>query len=568
LGELAQVKFSRLFRKALLLQVLLFGFIALAACGIAGWNLSRNLTAQFQSSGIAIAKTIADSAADVIVNRDLSSLQSLIDQFAEADGVSYVLITDSTGDIVVHTMVPEVPAEVQRMVHDGQEAHGQRVLVSEAAMDVSSPILGGRAGVVHVGMNRHAITARIWESIWEILAILAVVFLINVVLAFIVMRRISLPLLALADHAGTLAVQGLASTPPTQRQVESIAKKSDDEVGQLASSYLHMQKTLQDNVKQIEKSHAELEEHSQTLERKVVDRTKEITEKNEELQTTMENLRAAQQQIIQQEKMASLGGLTAGIAHEIKNPLNFVNNFSELSLDLTRELREEITKAPDKFDPEIAQFMQDLIGDLEENIRRINQHGKRADSIVRNMLLHSRGARGEQRPTDINALLDEYVGLAYHAFRAKDPNFNITIEKDYDPSIGMINIVPQDMSRVFLNIVNNACYAAHEKQRDLGDSFTPTVRIQTRNLGDFCEIRIRDNGKGIPQPILKKVFDPFFTTKPAGEGTGLGLSLSYETVVQDHKGELHVETEEGGFAEFNIRLPMGNGLTRAARQSN
>ena len=341
------MKTSKLFRKVLLLQVLLFGIVAVAACGIAGWSLSRNLTAQFRSSGIAIAQTIADSAADVVVNRDLSSLQSLIDQFAEADGVSYVFITDSTGDIVVHTFVPAVPAELQRMAREDQPTAGQRVRLLEAAMGTSpSPILGGQAGVVHVGMNRNIITAHIWDSIEQILAILAVVLLVNVVLAFIVVQRISRPLLALADHAGTLATQGFTSTPPTQQQVESIAETSSDEVGQLTRSYLKMQKMMHDYLTQIEKSRAELEEHNQTLERKVADRTKEITEKNNELQTAMENLRAAQQQIVMQEKMASLGGMTAGIAHEIKNPLNFVNNFSELSLDLIRELGEEITKAP------------------------------------------------------------------------------------------------------------------------------------------------------------------------------------------------------------------------------
>jgi signal transduction histidine kinase len=424
-------------------------------------------------------------------------------------------------------------------------------------MDVSAPILGGRAGIVHVGMNRNAITSRIWNSIGEILAILAVVFAVNVALAYAVMRRISLPLLALGDHAAAPATQGFATTPPTQRQVESIGETSQDEVGQLARSYLTMQKTLHDYLAQIEKSRAELEEYSQTLEHKVEDRTKEITEKNSELQSAMENLRAAQEQVVTQEKLASLGGLTAGIAHEIKNPLNFVNNFSELSLDLIRELRDEIAKVPDRFDPETTKFVQELLGDLEQNARKVNEHGKRADSIVKNMLLMSRGARGERRPTDINSLLDEYMGLAYHAFRAKDPSFNITIEKDYDSSIGMIYIVPQDISRVFLNILNNGCYSAYDKKRDLGESFSPTVRIQSKNLGNVCEIRIRDNGKGIPQAILTKVFDPFFTTKPAGEGTGLGLSLSFETVVRDHKGELRVETEEGGFAEFIIRLPMG-----------
>lgn len=551
------MKTSKLFRKVLLLQVLLFGIIALAASGIAAWILSNNLTAQFRSSGVAIAQTIADSAADVFVNRDLSSLQSLIDQFSEAEGVSYVFVADPTGDIVVHTFVPAVPAELQRMAREDPAA-GQSVRGLEAAMDVSAPILAGRAGVVHVGMNRNAITARIWSSIEEILAILAVVFMVNVALAFAVMRRISLPLLALGDHAATLAAEGFAVTPPTQRQVESIGETSQDEVGQLARSYLTMQKTLHDYLTQIEKSRADLEEYNQKLEQRVDDRTKVITEKNSELQTAMENLRAAQEQVVTQEKLASLGGLTAGIAHEIKNPLNFVNNFSELSLDMIRELRDEITKVSEKVDPETVKFIQELIGDVEQNARKVNEHGKRADSIVKNMLLLSRGARGERRPTDINSLLDEYMGLAYHAFRAKDPTFNITIEKDYDSSIGMIHVVPQDISRVFLNILNNGCYSAHKKQKDLGASFSPAVRIQSRNLGNVCEIRIRDNGKGIPQANLSKVFDPFFTTKQAGEGTGLGLSLSYETVVRDHKGELRVETEEGSFAEFIIRLPMGS----------
>lgn len=549
------MKNSKLFRKVLILQVLLFGIVAAAACGITAWSLSHSLSEQFRSSGVAMAQTIADSAADVIVNRDLSSLQSLIDQFAEADGVSYVFIADSTGDIVVHTFVPAVPAKLQRIAREDQATHGQKVRNLNEVMDVSSPILGGRAGVVHVGMNRHAITARIWDSIAQILAILAVVLLVNVALAFIVIQRISHPLLALADHAGTLAVQGFVSTPPTQQQVESIAETSDDEVGQLTRSYLKMQKTLRDYLAQIEKSQAELEEYSQTLEQKVLDRTKTISEKNNELQAAMESLRSAQQQIVRQEKMASLGGMTAGIAHEIKNPLNFVNNFSELSLDLVRELRDEITKEPERLDSETVGLIQELLSDLEQNTRKINAHGKRADSIVKNMLLHSRGVPGERRPTEINTLLDEYVGLAYHGLRAKDPTFNITIEKDYDSSIGTVDIVPQDMSRVFLNIMNNGCYAAHQKQINMGNSFSPRVRIQTRNLGDFCEIRIRDNGKGISQAIADKIFDPFFTTKPAGEGTGLGLSLSYKTVVRDHQGELLVETEEGDFAEFIIRLP-------------
>jgi len=543
------VKTSKLFRKVLFVQVLLFGIVALAASGIAGWSLSRNLSAQFRSSGLAIAQNIGNSAAEVVVNRDLSSLQALIDQFAQAEGVSYVFVTDPTGDIVVHTFVPAVPAELQRIAREDQSARAQKVRESGELMDVSSPILGGRAGVVHVGMNRHVITQRIWTSIEEILALLAGVLLLNVVLAFIVVQRISRPLLALADHAGTLAEQGFTSTPPTQQEVESISNTSSDEVGQLTRSYLKMQRTLRDYVTQLERSRAELEQHNLTLEQKVADRTKMITEKNSELETAMENLRAAQQRIITQEKMASLGGLTAGIAHEIKNPLNFVNNFSALSLDLISELRGELKDA-------IASGSTgELLTMLEQNMSKINEHGKRADSIVQSMLLYSRGTPGELRPTDVNALLDESVKLAYHGLRAKDSSFNISIERDYDDSIGMIEAIPQDISRVFLNIVNNACYSACQKARNLGDGFSPTLRVSSRNLVDVCEIRIEDNGMGIAKTITDKIFNPFFTTKPPGEGTGLGLSLSYETVVRGHQGEIRVETEPGEYAAFIIRLP-------------
>jgi two-component system NtrC family sensor kinase len=315
-----------------------------------------------------------------------------------------------------------------------------------------------------------------------------------------------------------------------------------NEIGVLARSYNQMA--------------ARLSEIIANLDARVADRTRELGERNKDLEKTLEKLHEAQAQIVMQEKMASLGGLTAGIAHEIKNPLNFVTNFSELSMDLIRELKEELQKRPESFDPKAMALMQDLLGDLEQNARKINEHGKRADSIVQNMLLHSRGTPGERRPTDINALLDESVGLAYHGLRAKDPSFNITIEKDYDPAIGIVSVVPQDISRVFLNIVNNGCYSAHQKKKALGNSFSPTVRVQSRKEGGYCEIRIRDNGKGIPQEMVDKIYNPFFTTKPAGEGTGLGLSLSYETVVTGHRGELRVETEEGSFAEFIIRLPM------------
>jgi signal transduction histidine kinase len=296
------------------------------------------------------------------------------------------------------------------------------------------------------------------------------------------------------------------------------------------------------------------------------------------------NLKVTQQQLVTQEKLASLGQLTAGIAHEIKNPLNFVNNFAALSVDLAKELREEIGKRRAKSEDGGAKLeargskmedrgskmehgddfanIEEIVATLMLNAEKINHHGKRADGIVRSMLQLSRGTSGERRETDINDLLEESVNLVYHGLRAQDSSFNITIEKELDPGVGKIKAVPEDINRVFLNILNNACYAAHRKKTEKSkeqtasmEGFAPTLAVRTKNLGDKIEIRIRDNGDGIPKDIRDKIFNPFFTTKPAGQGTGLGLSISYDIIVQEHKGEIKVETEEGEFTEFVIKLP-------------
>jgi signal transduction histidine kinase len=273
-----------------------------------------------------------------------------------------------------------------------------------------------------------------------------------------------------------------------------------------------------------------------------------LEEKNREIVRT-------QEQLIVQEKLASLGALTAGIAHEIKNPLNFVNNFAALSVEMVDELRDELETNQDKKIADIAGEIEDILANLRQNAAKINEHGRRADSIVHSMLQHSRGKAGERQMTDINHLLDEAVNLTYHGLRARDASFNITIEKNYDDSVGHINVVPQDVSRALLNIINNACYAAHEKKKQAGDRFSPTLLVRTENLGGKIEIRIRDNGNGIASEIRDKIFNPFFTTKPAGQGTGLGLSISHELIVQIHQGNINVETEEGRFTEFIIHLP-------------
>jgi len=262
------------------------------------------------------------------------------------------------------------------------------------------------------------------------------------------------------------------------------------------------------------------------------------------------NLKTTQEKLVTQSKLAALGALTAGIAHEIKNPLNFVNNFAELSGDLVKELREEMAKEP--LDRSVV---KDILLTLEQNSGKIKEHGKRADSIVKSMLQHSRGKAGERQLTDINAMLQEDINLAYHGMRAQDSSFNIKIETNMDPAIGKLDVVPQDISRVFLNIISNACYEAHRKKMERNDNFSPMLSVNSKNLDRHIEIRIRDNGNGIPNVIRDKLFTPFFTTKPTGQGTGLGLSISYDIVVHSHNGQITFESEEGEFAEFIIRLP-------------
>jgi two-component system, NtrC family, sensor kinase len=274
---------------------------------------------------------------------------------------------------------------------------------------------------------------------------------------------------------------------------------------------------------------------------------------NKVLETTLSNLKSAQSQLIQAEKMASLGELTAGIAHEIQNPLNFVNNFSEVNTELLVEMKDEIDK---RNMDEVRAIANDIIS----NEQKINYHGKRADAIVKGMLQHSRSRSGIKEPTDINKLADEYLRLAYHGLRAKDKSFNAVLKTDFDESIGSINIIPQDIGRVILNLITNAFYVVNEKALSAvatpaAAKYEPTVSVITKKIGDRIEIKVTDNGNGIPQKILDKIFQPFFTTKPTGQGTGLGLSLSYD-IVKAHGGELKVETKEGEGTEFIILLPI------------
>jgi signal transduction histidine kinase len=282
---------------------------------------------------------------------------------------------------------------------------------------------------------------------------------------------------------------------------------------------------------------------------RLLQQQKEETEaQRTKAETALEELKATQAQLVQREKMASLGELTAGIAHEIQNPLNFVNNFSEINTELLEELKEDAKTGN-------THGVIQLAEELKENQQKIAHHGRRADAIVRSMLQHSRASTGEKESTDINALVDEYLQLAYHGMRAKDKSFEVQLQADYDNTVGKIVAVPQDIGRVQLNLFNNAFYATAEKKKQAKSAYQPKVTVSTKRVNGVVEIQVSDNGTGIPKSAMDKVFQPFFTTKPTGEGTGLGLSLSYDIITTGHGGELRVESVEGQYTTFVVRLP-------------
>ncbi|WP_162944896.1 sensor histidine kinase [Flavisolibacter nicotianae] len=299
----------------------------------------------------------------------------------------------------------------------------------------------------------------------------------------------------------------------------------------------------------LEENRKLITEQNVLLEKRVEERTKEWKQANRELVTALRNLKETQAQLVQKEKMASLGELTAGIAHEIQNPLNFVNNFSEVSNELTEEIRGEVTSGQ-------TEKAAGLLTELKGNLDKILFHGKRADSIVKGMLHHSHLGTGKREATDINALVEEHLHLAYHALRAKQKNLTVILETHFDESVGRLEVVPQDLGRVLVNLFNNAFYSVQEKKKRLQDTYQPVVSVYTRKKGDAVAIGVRDNGTGMSPNVKEKIYQPFFTTKPAGEGTGLGLSLSYDIVTKQHGGSLRVETKEGQFAEFTVELPV------------
>ena len=290
-------------------------------------------------------------------------------------------------------------------------------------------------------------------------------------------------------------------------------------------------------------------------------------QRTRELAKSLEDLRTAQDRLVQTQKLASLGQLTAGIAHEIKNPLNFVNNFSGVSVEMIEELQEALDRM--KGDAKTRAEITELTDTLRDNLGKIVQHGRRADAIVKNMLLHSREGSGEHRPVHINALVEESLNLAYHGARAEKQGFNITLERSLDRAADQVDCFPQEITRVLLNLISNGFYAATKrKEQENSKGYEPILTATTKSLGDSVEIRIRDNGTGITPEVKEKLFSPFFTTKPAGEGTGLGLSISHDIIVKQHAGSIEVDTQPGEFTEFRIVLPRaGTSLIKSGERT-
>lgn len=384
-------------------------------------------------------------------------------------------------------------------------------------------------GEIILGLNTLEIAKSKKQIRITSLIVSSIVFVIGILMGFLLAKNISEPVLELRDAANRVSQGDL-----TQR----VNNNSKDEIGELGMAFNKM-------VNDLGTARKEIEERSNDL----IKQQKKITTQRDQLAETVNELKNTQQQLIQSEKLASLGELTAGIAHEIQNPLNFVNNFSEVCIELIDEMEQQLTNRDENEAIIVA-------SNIKQNLEKILEHGKRADGIVKNMLLHSRNSSGEKQPTDINVLADEYLRMSYHGLRAKNKSFNSKMTTTYDERIPKLKIIPQDIGRVLLNLFNNAFYAVQQKQKTEGSQYIPEVRVSTTLNRHFAEVSVWDNGTGIPMALRDKILQPFFTTKPTGEGTGLGLSLSHDILVKGHRGKIDMHSKEGEYTEFIISIPV------------
>jgi signal transduction histidine kinase len=489
------------------------------------------------------AKTIALGASIALSEQNFKGLKTAMDFVKENEELKFVTLIqkdtiwnpDSIGYKIEDKVVVSYPED---------QPLGIELATSDSLIIMKAPFRTNiMDGEIMLGVSTNSINVRQRKIQITALLISAAIFLVGMLIGLWLSRSISKPVIALHKAAKRVGEGDLSS---------EVKSSSKDEIGELAIAFNNMVKDIKKlsdlTLEQEKEKQQLLASQNEALEKQVEERTRELNQ-------SLVDLKDAQVQLIQSEKMASLGELTAGIAHEIQNPLNFVNNFSELNTELLQELLEELAFGnTDNIKP--------IITDLIENEKKIAHHGKRADAIVKGMLQHSSRSSGVKEPTDINVLTDEYLRLALHGIRAKDKSFNATIKKDFDGSlsadeagIGTINIIPQDIGKVIHNLLLNAFYAVTEKKKLAGDEYEPTVSVSTKKTDDKVQIKVKDNGNGVPQKIVDKIFQPFFTTKPTGQGTGLGLSLSYE-IIKAHGGELKVEGNEEEGAEFLIVLPV------------
>ncbi|MGJ5204950.1 sensor histidine kinase [Bradyrhizobium sp. HKCCYLR20261] len=479
---------------------------------------------------LALAGTRKDSGV-TIAEVNLKLIWDVVSQIRVGEhGQAYVV--SSQGRLIAHPDIslvlrntdmsglPQVRAAlsggmVGDELQDEPNIQGQRVLTA------SAPIAPLR-WTMFVELPVEEAYASLYAALKRLALVLLTASVFAVLAGIFLARRMVGPIRVLGAGAARIGSGDFS---------QQISIRTGDELEGLAHQFNDMGAKLQD-------SYADLE-------RKVEQRTNELSR-------SLDELRAAQDRLVQSEKLASLGQLTAGIAHEIKNPLNFINNFSSLSAELIDELNDILQSA--QLDQKTRDEVVELTEMLKGNLAKVVQHGGRADSIVKNMLLHSRQGAGEHRPAEINAILDESLSLAYHGARAENPAFNIDIKRDFDPAAGIVGCYPQEITRVFLNLISNGFYAAVKRKQSEDEAFAPMLTAMTINQGPTVQIRIRDNGTGIPRDVLDKIFNPFFTTKPAGEGTGLGLSMSHDIIVKQHGGQIDVDTRPGEFTEFIITL--------------